>query len=713
METSDHLSVAGEERDLQESETATIRPSQVAGGSIVTKQLRFVELLAVGVAAIGSIAAPLHGSPVTVDDVGLESGFQDIGFGRLKHGRTSVAADFDGDGRTDFFIGNPGDESFILRNTTLAGELPSFEQEQVLLIGDVAWGGAAADFDNDGDYDLFVAIGGKEGIGYDRLFRNDWIESGEARLTFTDVSSAAGIRGPVPPGFTDPIETASTNGVWVDYDRDGDVDLFVSTGDTPWSLPTLRTRNTLWRNEGDGTFTDVTDASGLATSRCQTQHSTFFDIDNDGDSDLFESNDGYPNVLWRNRLVESGSASFEDVTALFSPAGEDLSYPTAAFASAAADFNNDGWEDLIVFERAGPGPGSPYPGGHAIFENRAGIGFENVSELTGMNDTYQALGGVMGCQVGDVNGDGVPDVYIGNGGMDSPTRDQLYLSDSPIGVTPHYIDRTDLIDFPADEAPLSEPYPPYPYRTHGTSIVDVDGDGTPEIAVTNGGPWFTEQVEPNRLFRFRWDPSPGFLLVRPVGDGMRVSTDAIGTRFALTVERSGAPPWTIYKTLYSGSAFSAQNGFDVHFGLADADSILSLEIIWPDGWREVIDSGISVNRTVVVMRDPASGVIPPTLKLTESNGEVAMTWEASCASTDFDYAVYGGRIDDGFTLHEPLLCTTGGTHTATLPTPAASTYYLVVPRNLQREGSYGRSGSTERPAAAAPCLEQSLSCSSD
>src|SRR5262249_22176881 len=154
------------------------------------------------------------------------------------------------------------------------------------------------------------------------------------KLTFTDVTDQAGIKGIVPPGQSDPIAVASGNAVVADYDRDGWDDVFVSVAITWDTQQTIAGRNVLWHNNHDGTFTDVTDAVGLGTTFEDSRDSTWLDIDNDGDLDLFENNwQGY-NHLWKNQLVETGTATFVDVTADFSPPGEDLSYPFNAFVSA-------------------------------------------------------------------------------------------------------------------------------------------------------------------------------------------------------------------------------------------------------------------------------------------------------------------------------------------------------------------------------------------
>ena len=565
--------------------------------SFVVSQL-IVLLLSLGVGGAAS------GQSVSVEDIGIETGFQDTFLGHFKKGRALVAADFNLDGRMDIYVGNPGDESFVAVNVPDGQGGFRFELVQVLVTNDATWGASAADYDNDGDYDLYISVGGNENIGFDYLFKNLWIETGGS-LQFQDVTASAGISGPVPPGAGSPIPVASANGVWGDYDLDGWVDLFVSVTVEETSLPQIIGRNVLWRNEGDGTFTDVTVAAGLDVTRDWTRNSAALDFDNDGDLDIFESNYEQPNVLWRNQWKENGSLTFEDVTLQMSLSGENLQFPSGAFASIAGDFDSDGWQDLMVFKRGSGGePGTPYPDGHAIFMNAGGTGFFNVAEASGINQGFAPIKGVMGCQIGDLNGDSVPDVYVGNGGPPAGEINDLFLSDSDFGQLPTYQDSTSLTDFQAPEGGGLQ-YPSYPYRTHGIVIADMDGDGLLELGVANGGMLIQPNAarEPNRLFRFTLNPRPSWLKVRPVGNGTTVSRDAIGARIEVTVRDATGPPRTHHGTLLGASGFSAQNGFEVFFGLEDAQVIDSLSVLWPDGATDTISANLSVDTSLVVFQD--------------------------------------------------------------------------------------------------------------
>jgi len=612
---------------------------------VKNKQLSVRRSLGLSLIAV-MIAGSAHAESVL--DIGIATGFQDTFGGVLKKGRALIAADWDNDGRMDFYLGNPGNTSFFIKNDVdpVTG-YPKMTFIQMMPEITYAWGGAAADYDNDGDIDLFVAAGGNECDEFDYLYQNQWIESGETEVSFINVAEEAGVTGPVLPGASGPVPMPTGNVVWVDYNNDGWVDLFangnskVSCGpDNPETA-----RNTLWKNNADGTFSDVTSEVGLDLTMFDTRHSTFLDIENDGDWDLYEMNLDAPNVLWRNRLAEDGVVSFEDVTAAFSPGEEDVSFPIISFVSCSEDLNNDGFHDIVAFARGphsrstwdgfqAPAPGlrarpsgpdcslppragqldhlnahhlggnlpqnivdNPYEDGHALFINQGGLAFINEAPASMLNNPFEDDNGVMGAQIGDMNADGWIDVYVGNGGPRSGQNDQLFISDRDAIVQPSYINKTDLIDFPANKAPGGpNSYPDYPYRTHGTVLVDVDLDGDLELGVSSGGPGdLGDDVrEPNRLFKFFWDEPTVYLKVKPRGNGVDSSRDGIGTRVAVTVSKGGAEQRTIHRTLWGGSCFSAQSGHELYFGLDDADQVDEVRVLWTNGVEEVF-TGVAIN----------------------------------------------------------------------------------------------------------------------
>jgi hypothetical protein len=552
---------------------------------------------------------------VTVTDVALPKGLQGTLGGSHKRGRALIFADFDLDGFGDVFVGNPADASVLYQN--VPDEVDGgrrFEAIDVLTEGTLAWGGAAGDYDNDGDYDLFISVGGNECAGPDLLLQNQWMEAGV--LAFRDVSEEAGITGWLRDGEgVSPMPSAGA--VWGDVDRDGDIDLFVNGNERTscGSFGRTGARNTLWLNDGMGHFDDVTDEAGLADSRASTRHSTLFDYDNDGDLDLYENNYKGASVLWQNQLVEHGILKYRDATR--DHVSMDLalvSVPFGSFVSCAEDMNNDGWQDLMVFHRGAEDcsgdwlelpPLATEGAGHGLFINQAGAGFVNHASEAGINPRLlddSSKTGVMGAQLGDLNADGVLDIFIGNGGPVSGEVNHLFLSQPTDDALPSYVAAAPLIDFPAEVSPEVGHMPPYPYRTHGTVMADIDGDGVLELALQEGGPgYMSDRVqEPNRLFSFTWDTPRRWFKVRPVGDGVAVSRDGIGSRVTLTVRNPDGSVRSLHRTLFGGSCFSAQNGFDLYFGLGDAEEILKLEVLWPEGSTTVVTEDLAIDASRVI-----------------------------------------------------------------------------------------------------------------
>lgn len=522
---------------------------------------------------------------------------QDDAFGSFKRGRGCTVSDLDLDGDLDLVLANPADTSYVLLNDGSGG----FAAGPVLASEELVWAVSAADLDGDGDEDLFLAVGGLEGLGYDRLLRNDLVETG--RLGFTDVTASAGLAGPAAfdPRIDGPVPVASLGGHWVDVDGDADLDLYVDT--TPWPFlaadevpeQSVIGRNLLWRNDGL-VFTEVAAELGLQGQQ-SSRYSSWLDIDHDGDLDLLENNMNQRNVLWRN-----DGGRFTDVTAAWSLGGGDLGYPLESFASAAADVNLDGWDDLVLFVR-GYATEGPYQLGHTLLLNAAGQGFVDATEAANLNDPFYSgfrdhlNDGVMGSTLRDLTGEGIPDLFGGNGGPGAGYPNMLAVATelqpvdfgAPVGVlpVPVYTDASALIQFPAEELSGSQgAYPDYPYRTHAGCAADLSGDGVVELYVMNGGmSWVGGDAvqEPNRWFEVQSDLPRRWLEVALQGDGEQVPFSPFGARLEARIRDADGGERVVTGALQSLSGFAAQHGTVVHLGLGDAASIEELVVTWPDG----------------------------------------------------------------------------------------------------------------------------------
>ena len=576
-----------------------------------SSRLRTIPVLLV--LTLSTLLPSLGRADVAFTDVALEAGFQD----RLGHGRALVADDFNDDGWIDFFVGNPGnsefpDESLILWSNGPDGNGDvTFSRGQVLLTGRIAFGGTPVDYDGDGDTDLFVGVGGQEGIGWDRLFRNDG-------GTFVEVSDDAGITGAIAPnGF--PIPGATSSGTFADYDNDGDLDLYVSVRlqEQTIALPgDGGFRNSLFRYNGDGTYTDVTLAAGLANVE-SSMTASWGDYDNDGWMDIFVPHArpvGFE--LYRNNR----NGTFTDVDI----PEESVAYGEAAFwASAAADFNQDGLLDVIGWGRKGPAQFDS----HALLINQGNWQFVNENQSSGLTVTGVRAPATMGTAIGDYDNNGYPDVYTGDGAPISGERDTLFrnlfdgseltfedmsaLIDYPALPDPNcfalrnepalkvegsYVDSVNMLPgVPGDPNSIPLSYlgggddpclPIYPYRGHGTVFVDYDKDGDLDLAAVKGGTIIiapnVSSTEPNRLFRNDGGNEKNWLFVDL--DGQASNVDGIGARIAVTSSLGGTDQRTIYNEPRAGYNFSAGGPLhEVHFGLGDHDTIERIEVRWPSG----------------------------------------------------------------------------------------------------------------------------------
>ncbi len=476
----------------------------------------------------------------------------------------SIAEDFDGDGLVDI-ITSTMDPRGSLRYFRNAGD-GTFQDRTRTAGLDTQLGGLNAvqtDFDNDGRADVLVLRGGwLQGQGRIRnsLLRNN----GDG--TFGDVTRAAGLAEPAYP---------TQAAAWGDYDGDGDLDLFVGNEGEEHPEGAVLFPDNLYRNNGDGTFTDVAAAAGVA-GRGYAKGAAWGDYDGDGDPDLYVSHIG-PNALYRN----NGDGTFTDVApelGVTEPAGR-------SFATWFFDYDNDGDLDLFVAcyraeveNIAADVLGRPtrpdlWP---RLYRNDAGR-FTDVTAAAGLG--HPSL--PMGANFGDLDGDGFLDIYLGTG---APAYEALM----PNLLYRNRGDGTFVdVTYAAGLGHLQ--------KGHGISFADFDQDGDMDLHLQAGG-FFPGDRFANALFE---NPGPArrFLAVKVVGT--RSARAGLGARLHVRVA-TPAGERSIYRWVGSGGSFGA-SPLEQQIGLGEATDIVSLEVIWPAGglppqrFRDVpLDAAITV-----------------------------------------------------------------------------------------------------------------------
>jgi hypothetical protein len=503
-----------------------------------------------------------------------------------------IVDDFNGDGYLDIVVSSWGlsdqlrfflnqrDGSFVERTVEagLLGETGGLNLVQ-------------ADYNNDGFPDILVLRGAWLGFSDAgkqprSLLRNN----GDG--TFTDVTEEAGMLA------LEPSQTAT----WGDFDNDGFLDLFVGNESSgPNRYPCQ-----LYHNNGNGTFTEMAAGAGVDNIGF-VKGVAWGDFNNDGRLDLYLSRFGQPNVLYRNDgpVAEVGEKTdgvktplrwkFTDVTR---EAG--VSEPLRSFTTWFFDFDNDGWLDILVSpflgfsgknlsEIAADYLGLPSKAETPrLFHNEHDGTFKDVTHQVHLDHPLLS----MGANFGDIDNDGYPDIYWGTGEPNLSTLipNRMFRNDRGL--------RFEDVTSTAGLGHLQ--------KGHGIAFADFDNNGSQDIFAVLGGAYQGDLYQ-RELFLNPGNKNHWITLKL---EGVESNRSAIGARIKVTVEENGTTK-NLYALVSSGGSFGA-SPLQQHVGLGRARSILSIEVTWPLGKKQVF-TGASLDRFYKV-REGDSALIEMNLK---------------------------------------------------------------------------------------------------
>ena len=422
-------------------------------------------------------------------------------------------------------------------------------------------GVAIGDFDNDGWPDIYVAS-----VTKNHLYRNN----GDG--TFTDVTDKAGVGTPIYKGK----KMWSAAAGWLDYNNDGKLDLFVSNycrwevNKDPVCLSGGRLRaychpkfyeplpSTLYRNNGDGTFTDVSDETGISKKLGKAMGVGFNDYDGDGFIDIFVANDNMPNSLFHNLKGKAFEEVAMDVGVAYTDNGKAVSGMGAEFR----DLDNDGlpdiWHTATELET--------FP----LFRNRGDGIFLDVTGRSGLaRPTLEMSGWSNG--VADFDNDGLKDLFVARGNV----LDNIAEFSNRTYAEPNSIFRNlgkmTFADVTAQAGPAMQVAEPY----RGAVIGDLFNDGHMDIVVTvlNGKARILRNVTSNEN---------NWVMFRLVGS--KSNRMAIGAQLKVTTEDGNSQ----YDIVSTSAGYGASRDPRAHFGLGRFKTVKQLEVRWPSGARQVL-----------------------------------------------------------------------------------------------------------------------------
>ena len=449
-------------------------------------------------------------------------------------------------------------------------------------VGRTGWGTGVAvgDYDNDGWDDLFCTY-----WGHNVLFRNN----GDG--TFADVSREAGVHG-------ERVRWGSGS-TFLDHDRDGDLDLFVAnfieldieTVKTPLDPDPCRWKglpivcgprglpagsNIFYRNEGDGTFTDVSEEAGvLAPGPRYSITPVSYDFDDDGWPDVYVAVDSMPSMLFRN----DHDGTFSEVAVASWAAYNEDARPQAGMGLGVGDYDGDGWLDIFKTHFQDDTP--------VLFRAMGDGTFSDVTGAAGLGDLTQHVS--WGAAFTDYDNDGWTDLFYVTGHVyQDPRKDDVESLYSP-RVVLRNLGNGRFANVSAELGPgVSERF-----SSRGSAYGDYDNDGDVDVLVLNVN-------DPPSLLRNDGGNANNWILLKLIGTTCNRS--AIGARVRVVTGGHAQ-----IDEVHSGGSVMSQSDLRLHFGLGRADVVDQIEVRWPTTRRVETFAGVRANQILTIRE--GSGIV--------------------------------------------------------------------------------------------------------
>jgi enediyne biosynthesis protein E4 len=538
---------------------------------------------AAAIASVLLVSLPALSQQVTFRDITTQAGIHFVhntgAFGKKylpeTMGPGCAFIDYDNDGYPDILLINgqdwPGHAKAgvttpMLYRNNHDGTFSDVTRKAGLGVSIYGMGAAIGDYDNDGFDDIFITA-----LGQSRLFHNN------RNGTFTDITKFAGLLGPTE---------FSTSAAWLDFDRDGKLDIVVSNY-VQWSIASdlfctldgthksyctpesyKGTSARLWHNLGNGKFEDVTQKSGLNDPTCKSLGVAILDYNNDGWPDILLANDTQPNKLFLNKR----DGTFEERGVSAGIAFSEDGVARAGMGVDAADYDRSGHASIIITNFANQMISLYHNEGNGLFVDEA-----PRSEVG--RATLVTLG--FGCFFFDYDNDGWSDIFVADGHIeDQIERVQKRVS---YAEPPHLFRNLGVGRFKEVTAEMGTGFASAKVA-RGAAYADIDNDGFPDLLLTtNGGRVYLFHNEGGKAHRIR---------VKLVGT--KSNRDGIGATVHINSGKDGQT-----KMLKSGSSYLSQSELVLTFGVGTNTKADALEVNWPSGGTDKL-SNLAVDQAITI-----------------------------------------------------------------------------------------------------------------